>query len=49
MLLFAGAEPIFDCFRADPRFQQILRRMKLTPDSKWSKPEHADARPGSLA
>lgn len=31
LLLFAGAEPIFDCFRGDPRFQQILRRMKLAP------------------
>lgn len=29
LLLFAGAEPVFDCFRADPRFQQILATMNL--------------------
>jgi TolB-like protein/Flp pilus assembly protein TadD len=36
LLLFAGAEPIFDTFRNDPRFEQILRRMKLVPGSQKS-------------
>jgi hypothetical protein len=29
MLLFAGADPVFAPFRGEPRFEQILRRMKL--------------------
>jgi TolB-like protein/Tfp pilus assembly protein PilF len=29
MLLFAGVDPVFDAFRGEPRFEQILRRMKL--------------------
>jgi tetratricopeptide (TPR) repeat protein len=29
LLVFAGADPIFDCFRGDARFHQILRRMNL--------------------
>jgi predicted Zn-dependent protease len=29
LLLFAGAEPVFDAFRNDPRFHQLLRRMRL--------------------
>ena len=29
LLLFAKAEPMFDGFREDPRFGEILRRMGL--------------------
>src|SRR5262249_54170586 len=42
LLLFAGADPIFDAFRGDSGFEDLLRRMKLVACARAASAPFAD-------